>query len=350
MKIDNKLILQYSKNLTVLYVEDDDSLRTTTGEIFKNYFLKVDFAVDGKDGIEKYNNYFKSNGTRYDLIISDINMPNINGVEMTSLILNDYYDQAVVFITAHNEVEYLQRSIDLGVDGFIAKPIKLEQLKKILYKVSQLVHDRKTVNTHYEIIENLNVSLQAKNEELEKSLRLLNTMVAQKSKPIKVIENTQQKTEVPEQNKSSIIGQMDLFVSDDLQEIEDLHQEIDSNVVLVINSKEQNVDNHIRAISSGFSSYASTLSYYSFFHELSVTMKEFSMILKDRELPDDKVIVYDIFVLLESFMFVLGKWSDKLKNGDSDKLNDLDASLISDMQTIITMWTMSEDEGEIEFF
>jgi len=52
--IDNKLILEYSKNLNVLYVEDDEVLRNATNRIFSNYFKHVALAVDGQDGIEKY--------------------------------------------------------------------------------------------------------------------------------------------------------------------------------------------------------------------------------------------------------------------------------------------------------
>jgi len=101
-------------------------------------------------------------------------MPNMNGVEFASIILSEHYEQSIVFITAHNEIEYLQKSIDLGIDGFITKPVKMEQLKKVFYKASKAIYDRKTVALQYEIIEKLNVSLEAKNKELEKLLNELN--------------------------------------------------------------------------------------------------------------------------------------------------------------------------------
>jgi len=173
MKIENKIILEYSRNLKVLYVEDDESLRRSTVEIFKNYFARVDIAEDGKVGLLKYNQYFSENNETYDLVISDINMPNMNGVEFASIILSEYFDQSIVFITAHNEIEYLQKSIDLGIDGFITKPIKMEQLKKVFYKASKSIYDRKTVALQYEIIEKLNVSLETKNKELENLLNEL---------------------------------------------------------------------------------------------------------------------------------------------------------------------------------
>jgi len=170
MKVENKLILEYSKNLTVLYIEDDNSLRETTSSIFKNYFAQVDIAINGQEGLDKYKNYELKNDIPYDIVISDINMPIMNGIEMATFILNQSYQQAMIFITAHNEVEYLQKSIDLGIDGFITKPIKVEQLKKTLYKVTQAVYDRKKIALQYEIINKLNVELEIKNKELEKYL------------------------------------------------------------------------------------------------------------------------------------------------------------------------------------
>jgi len=346
MRIDNKLILEYSKNLSILYVEDDENLRKSTFEIFKNYFSSVDLAADGQEGISKYKSYFKDNERNYDIVISDINMPTMNGIEMANHIMQEHYDQAIIFITAHNEVEYLQRSIDLGISGFIAKPIKIEQLKKVLYTVTQSVFDRKIAHLHYEIIEKLNIDLQLKNEALEKSLRVLNTIINQKTK----VQNEHIKEPIVEQNMIDKQPQIELFVSDDLEEIRDIHQEIDSKVVYVINAQDEDVSVYIKQISRGFTQYSSILSFYSFFHDLSRTMKEFSIVLDDTSLPDDKFLVHDTFVLLESFMFVLGKWSEKLSDGDNEQLNDLDASLISDMQTIISMWTNSDHKGEIEFF
>lgn len=173
MKIDNKRILEYSKNINVLYVEDNEELRRSTVEIFKNYFYTVDIAVDGADGLEKYNEYFQKNKEYYDLVISDINMPVMNGIELASIILSENYEQAVIFITAYNEIEFLQRSIDLGINGFITKPMKMEQVKKVFYKVTQAIYDRKIVSLQYEVMKKINVELESKNLELQKSLRAI---------------------------------------------------------------------------------------------------------------------------------------------------------------------------------
>lgn len=332
MKVDNKLILEYSKNLNVLYVEDNKELRESTVKIFKNYFSSVDTAENGAEGLEKYNEYFKKNEECYDLILSDINMPIMNGIEFANMVLSEHYGQSIVFITAHNEVEYLQKSIDLGINGFITKPIAMEQLKKVLYKVTQAIYDRKTVSLHYEIIKKLNLELESKNKELENSLRISNTTTKKEQATSVEIENLLDEVE-------SVSNQINSFVTNDLAECKKILIDINSNITSITKSYGNDMKIYSEKISHGFSEYASILSAYSIFIDLSDLMKKFSVLLKDSPFPTDESKTEDAFTYLESFMFVLGKWSDGLGSNLDDKANFLDTSLINDMKSIIKMWT-----------
>ncbi len=157
MEIDNKLILENSKNLNILYVEDNNAVRKSTAEIFLNFFNKVDTAIDGQDGLNKYKAYLENEEKYYDIIISDINMPNLDGVEMCEEIKSLHFEQAIIFITAFNEPNYLHKAISLDANGFLIKPMIFEKMKKVLYTVSQLVADRQLIKTHYEQIEDKNM-------------------------------------------------------------------------------------------------------------------------------------------------------------------------------------------------
>ncbi len=156
MQIDNKLIFENSKSLNVLYVEDDDVLRKITMKLFSNYFNNVDVAVDGLDGLGKYEACENEHGVKYDIVITDLNMPNMDGLEMSQKIKKLYIKQVIIFVTAFNETQYLHDAVDLGVNGFLTKPIEVEQLKKVLYTTTQIVSDRKLVQEHYDQIESLN--------------------------------------------------------------------------------------------------------------------------------------------------------------------------------------------------
>ncbi|MEA2099862.1 MAG: response regulator [Campylobacterota bacterium] len=157
MEIDNKLILENSKNLTVLYVEDDDHLRDTTFRLFENYFAKVDVAIDGKDGYTKYISYFEKTNRYYDIVISDISMPNMDGIEMSRKIKDINFEQPTILVTAFNETSYLHSAIELGVDRFLTKPMEMQQLKKVFYKTTQRISDRKIVEGHYKQLEDINI-------------------------------------------------------------------------------------------------------------------------------------------------------------------------------------------------
>ncbi len=66
-----KSMLEYTKALTVLYVEDDMTLLDSTTELFKNYFKMVDTAADGNEGLERYLAYKKEHDVSYDMVITD---------------------------------------------------------------------------------------------------------------------------------------------------------------------------------------------------------------------------------------------------------------------------------------
>ncbi len=131
-KIVNEL-----KKFKILYVEDNEAARESTLGIFEEFFGDIVVAVDGLDGLEK----FKSNDI--DIIITDINMPNMNGLEMIEEIKKFDDKTPVLVLSAHNEPELFTESIRLGVDGYIFKPVDLEQFVNILKKITNQVLTRK---------------------------------------------------------------------------------------------------------------------------------------------------------------------------------------------------------------
>lgn len=146
---------KYSNNLNVLYVEDDESLRAETATLFKMFFKNLDTANDGLLGLKAFNNDF------YDLVISDVNMPNMNGIEMCKKIKEINPEQKTIIISAHDESNILMDLIRRGTNGFILKPMQLEELINALYPVCR---DAYTQIINIELIDELN----EKNAQLEK--------------------------------------------------------------------------------------------------------------------------------------------------------------------------------------
>jgi len=130
-------IIKHTKKLNLLYVEDNNEARESTLKMFKEFFNSIIVGVDGKDGLEK----FKTNDI--DLIITDIHMPRMNGLDMLQEIKELDSEVIALVLSAYNEPEYFIQSIKIGVEGYILKPINLEQFISILSKVIQKIQAKK---------------------------------------------------------------------------------------------------------------------------------------------------------------------------------------------------------------
>lgn len=137
-----KALKKISGNLTLLFVEDNKDLRESALNIFSKLFQTVDSAVDGKEGLKLYENFYFENSTYYDLIISDIQMPNLDGIEMSRRIFEINKEQKIVIISAYSDKKYLIDLINLGVDGFMQKPLSSEQIINVLYEVCSSFKDK----------------------------------------------------------------------------------------------------------------------------------------------------------------------------------------------------------------
>ncbi len=184
---DIKLIREKTKDITVLYVEDDLSILNSTSSLLEKFFTNLDTADNGESGIEQYIEYEKEYGKYYDLIITDIFMPRMNGIIMSEKILNINLEQSILIMTAHNEIEFISAAMAMGIDGFVTKPIVMEKLIQILYKVSHAISNNKFVESNIVIMKDLNTRLEiqnkeliAKDKELEKYKSMIDTMIHKK--------------------------------------------------------------------------------------------------------------------------------------------------------------------------
>jgi two-component system chemotaxis sensor kinase CheA len=144
-------LLKTTKTLKLLYVEDNQDAREQMLKMLKNLFNDIDIAIDGEDGLKK------SKAKDYDLIITDINMPNMNGLEMSKEILEENPEKYIIVISAYNDTEYLQSCIDLGITRYIHKPVSLDSLIDIIDKtVSSIIQKNHIKNLNRQINNLLN--------------------------------------------------------------------------------------------------------------------------------------------------------------------------------------------------
>jgi len=161
-------LLDFTRALRVLYVEDNAEAREAVSELLLHFFDEVILAEDGQDGLEKFRN------THFDMVISDIKMPKMDGIEMMKIIRQEKPEVAIVIATAHQESEYLLECIRCSVDGYLLKPIDIDQLEEAILKVSNQIYcDR--ASQVYE--ENLQKQVQERTRELELAHKELMEMV-----------------------------------------------------------------------------------------------------------------------------------------------------------------------------
>ncbi|MFB1008256.1 MAG: EAL domain-containing protein [Sulfurospirillum sp.] len=124
--------------MTLLYIEDDPQARDAANSLFSDFFDDVIVGFDGEDGAR----LFASNYHKIDLVITDITMPRMNGIEMIHAIRQINPDIAIIVLSAHNETSFLTQTIEAGVDGYLIKPLNVTQLIRSIGKVVEKLHLR----------------------------------------------------------------------------------------------------------------------------------------------------------------------------------------------------------------
>lgn len=128
---------EISKDLTLLYVEDDQSIREQMHKFLQKLFKEVSVAGNGEEGLELYSQ------KGFDLVVSDIAMPTMNGLEMSREIHKIKSDQTIVIVSAYSDSSYLFEAIELGIDNYMVKPIDFDKMVEVLYKASNKLHLKK---------------------------------------------------------------------------------------------------------------------------------------------------------------------------------------------------------------
>lgn len=136
---DYKKIYQQTNTLSVLLVEDFDSLRNELKEVLDDLFKEVTAAANGEEALQEYEKRYAS-GKKYDLVISDIQMPKMDGVVLSKRLRKIEENQSIIILSAYDDKEYLLELINIGIAKFITKPIDYDAFFSVLYTQSQKIH------------------------------------------------------------------------------------------------------------------------------------------------------------------------------------------------------------------
>lgn len=117
--------------MTLLYVEDDDNAREELEYFLEKKVLKLIVAKNGQEGLA----LFKKHNP--DLVITDIRMPVMDGIQMIKAIKEINPQVQTVIVTTFSDVEYLFEAIKLNISNYLTKPLNLYALSETLFSVSK---------------------------------------------------------------------------------------------------------------------------------------------------------------------------------------------------------------------
>lgn len=156
-------------SLTILYVEDDILIQKNTVITLELLKTKVIDAKNGQEGIDK----FKQNSSSIDIIITDISMPIMNGLDMIKEIQEINNDIPVIITTAHQDISYLKTAIELGITSYILKPVQIENIIDSVHKAMEPIKLKQELLKKNKELNLLNNSLEKKIQKRTQELELL---------------------------------------------------------------------------------------------------------------------------------------------------------------------------------
>lgn len=134
------------KNMRILYVEDDEDIRQLMEQKLRRYAGELIVAKNGRQGLEFFEKFSP------DLVVSDVQMPEMNGLDMAKAIKAIDRSAPIILTTAFNEIDYLLQAIEIGIDGYVIKPIRYDLLLEALNKsASTLYYKREMERKNQEL-------------------------------------------------------------------------------------------------------------------------------------------------------------------------------------------------------
>ena len=118
--------------ISVVIVDDHKMVREGIRQLLE-FDGKIKVIGEAGNGLECLN--FLKNNNLPDVLLLDINMPEMNGLEVLQYIRKNKINIKVMILTVHNEIEYLLKAVDLDIDGYILKDSESEVLKNAIFTV-----------------------------------------------------------------------------------------------------------------------------------------------------------------------------------------------------------------------
>ena len=183
----------------VLVVDDDPILRTHLKRLASKFVSEVEVAADGTSGLAQWRQW------RPDVVVTDIFMPGMNGLEMSQAIKAEDPDAQIVVITADKESETLLHALSIGVERYITKPVDMHLL---IDAIGKCVRDRQQTE-ELRLTRHVAALTDALQEQLEERKRVEEALLKEKSEQQVLIQRLEEAhNQLLQSEKMASIGQL----------------------------------------------------------------------------------------------------------------------------------------------
>ena len=135
------------KPLRLLYVEDDAATREELASMLGYWTDQLDVATNGQAGLALYLE------KRHVIVVTDIQMPIMSGLVMSAEIRRIAPRQPIIVLSAYNDVEFLFRAIELGINQYITKPDNVDMLLEKLAEIAEVLQAKQEQQRNRRLLE-----------------------------------------------------------------------------------------------------------------------------------------------------------------------------------------------------
>jgi DNA-binding response OmpR family regulator len=322
----------FAKHLTLLIVEDEEDLGEELTVFFGALFKKVKYTKNGEFALEAYKK------ERFDIVITDLNMPKMNGVELSRNIRTLNKDQVIIVLSGHID-SCVVDLIDIGIQALVIKPYILQNfLQKILQQCENIVL-KKAFNK-------MKLSKASHNESFNNKAKLL--VVNSVAKEI-VDSKKHKKLEFYENHQifSNIDDTMWIHVKEDVLELNYEYEDVINSILL--NGFNKTHQNNLVRI---FDKYYSSLLMLSGLNDLAIIFLDLRNLIEDLDLNSIDSNNIQVFNILEFFYEdIINFFNVIFIDKETKNINYLTDSLRSSVEQMKCNLGLSTlEENELEFF
>lgn len=321
----------FGKHLSLLVVEDEPEIQEELLGFFQCFFKYVKCAKDGEEALELYKK------SRFDIVITDLNMPKMDGVTLSREMRTLNKDQVIIVLSGYID-DYVIDLIDIGIQSLIIKPYKLENfLQKILVQCENIVL-RKAFNK----MKLSNSSDVKTSKEIQPKLLVVNSIAKE------IVEARKKEPELPESRKihEEFDDTMWSHIKEDILELNYEYEDVINSILLNGFS-----EIYKKSLVKIFDKYYSNLSHLANLNDLAKIFLELSELINNLDLDSIKNENIEVFDILEFFYediinFFNVVFIEKEAN-DIHYLTDSLRSSVEQMKCNLGLSTLEEEDLEL---